>query len=122
MVVILHTTPPHLHKQYKVLAHLKKKMDGLLFRDVKRRRLLCERYSMGHQSIFATNAAALESKRDVIHSLRDIGGRHPLPRLSFGVFELTQTLPFCIDSAIEYSCIRLICTVMLLIPKYFCGK
>jgi hypothetical protein len=24
-VVILHTTTPHLHKQYQVLAHLKKK-------------------------------------------------------------------------------------------------
>lgn len=67
-------------------------MDGLLFRDVKRRRLLCERYSIGHQSIFAANAAAFDSKRDVIHSLCYIGGWPTLPHISFGVFEHAQIL------------------------------
>jgi hypothetical protein len=67
-------------------------MDGLLFTDVKRVRvkrrvLLRERYSMGHQSIFTSNfASALESKRDVIHILRYTGGGQTLSHVSFGVF------------------------------------
>jgi hypothetical protein len=55
-----------------------KKMDGLLFRVLKRGQFLCERYLIGHQSIFPTNAAArtttFEPKRDVIHTLRVTGG------------------------------------------------
>ena len=55
-----------------------KKMDGLLFRGVKKGQFLCERYLIGHQSIFSTNVAAptntLQSKRDVIHTLRVTGG------------------------------------------------
>jgi hypothetical protein len=46
---------------------------------------------MGHQSIFATNAAAFESKRDVIHSLCDIGGWPTPPHITFGVFEHAQS-------------------------------
>jgi len=53
-------------------------MDGLLFRGVKKGQFLCERYLIGHQSIFSTNVAAptntLQSKRDAIHTLRVTGG------------------------------------------------
>lgn len=39
---------------------------------------VCESYLIGHQSIFSTNVAAptttLQSKRDVIHTLRVPGG------------------------------------------------
>jgi hypothetical protein len=69
-------------------------MDGLLFRGVKRGQLPSEGYSIGHQSIFTTNVAtALESKRDVIHTPRDIGGGQTF-RMSLSFF-FSNTHKFC---------------------------